>query len=237
MPGNRISLSQNMHEHFKEAPEWCVLSDVDLSVIEKSAVCKEYRIGELLFDENAPCEGVYFITSGLVGVRKTTLEGDSTLLKLAYPNDTLGYRPLLAQENHQASAEALKPTIVCFISSSVVTPMIAKNPSLGLNFLQRAAAELGRAEERYHQSVTLSLRERFAHLLLVMRDRCGQVEDSGKLLLDLPVSRKDLASMLGVRRESVSRLLQKLEKEGITHTANRHFEIESPSKLFASLYH
>jgi CRP/FNR family transcriptional regulator len=72
---------------------------------------------------------------------------------------------------------------------------------------------------------------------MVMRDRCGKLEGTGKLLLELPVSRKDLAAMLGVRRESVSRMLQKLEKEGITHTANRHFEVEAPNKLFSEILH
>jgi len=237
MVGRRIPISESIHRHFKEAPEWCALSDIDLNIVEKSATCKEYDTGDLLFDENAPCLGVYFVTAGLLGVRKTAPDGESTLLRLAYPDDTLGYRPMLANQNHRAAAEVLKPSTVCLIQKAVVLPMIEDNPALGLNFLQRATTELGMAEERFHNTVTLSLRARFAHLLMIMKDRCGSVEsEDGSLLLDLPISRGDLAAMLGVRRESVSRMIQKLEKEGITYMKNRHVEVKCPEKLMQELH-
>ena len=188
MPHRRIGISKSLREHYKQSPEWCELSDADLDRIDAASSCKEYDAGEILFQDGDDCLGVYFIHSGLVGVRKTSFEGESTLLRLAFPNDTLGYRPLLASQTHRAAAEALKPSVVCLISADVVMPMIRENPTLGLNFLHRATVELGLAEERFHNTVTLSLRARFAQLLLIMKDRCGSTEE-GKMLLDLPISR------------------------------------------------
>jgi CRP-like cAMP-binding protein len=231
MVNRRQPVSNCINTQLIKADEWCALSSVDLKIVEDSAICREYDVGDVVFNENDPCKGVYFVTSGLVGVRKAGLEGESTLLKIAYPNETLGYRPLLAGECHRATAEILKPGVICFINSATILPMIRHNPSLGLNFLQRASKDLGEAEERFHKTVTLTLRARFAHLLMLWKDRCGYESEAGKFILDLPVSRGDLAAMLGVRRESVSRVIHELEEEGVTHFTDRHVEVDNADHL------
>jgi len=231
MVSRRRAIDDTVDRHLRAAPEWCALDEVDLNKVEKNAICKEFETGVIIFNESEVCQGVYFVTSGLVGVRKSGLDGESTLLKLAYPNDTLGYRPLIAKEPHRATAEVLKPGIICFISASIVLPLIRENPTLGLNFLHRATRELGEAEERFHKTVTLTLRARFAHLLMLWKDRGGRVDDGGKFILELPVSRGDLAAMLGVRRESVSRVINELEREGVTHFCDRHVEVNDAENL------
>lgn len=235
MSQQRLPFSIDIHIQLRQAPEWSELSELDLQEVEKVGICTQYDVGDVIFDENEPCLGVYFVTSGLVGVRKAGLEGESTLLKLVYPNDTLGYRPLLANENHRATAEALKVSSACFINKETVLAMIRHNPSLGLKLLHRVARDLGYAEQCYHEKSTLPLRTRFAHLLLLWNDRCGNRSENGKFRLEIPVSRADLAAMLGVRRETVSRMIQKLKKEGITHFSERHVEVEDAHSLITEL--
>lgn len=54
------------------------------------------------------CKGLYFVRSGLVGIRKIDKEGQSTLLRLAGNGDALGYRPFLAKQPHRACAEVIE---------------------------------------------------------------------------------------------------------------------------------
>lgn len=199
----------------RDAPEWCNLSEVDLQSLERAQVRRSYQPGEMLFHEGTPCLGAYFVLEGLVGVRKADPEGNTTLIKLAYPGDTLGYRPFLAEEPHRASAEVLQACAVSFIECAYLRRIIHDNPAVGLAFLSRAAKALGEAEERFHETVTLSMRARFAHLLMVFRERFGEAQSDGTLFLELPVSRGDLAAMLGVRRESISRVIHELQQSGI----------------------
>jgi len=217
--------------HMIDSEEWCALNDVDVTATEEAAICSNYETGDVIFYEGDDVKGVYFVKAGLVGVRKADLEGNSTLLKLAEPGDTLGYRPLAADQPHRASAEAVNPSIICFIDKATVRQMIGENPALGLNFLKRAAKELGDAEEKFHESVTLSTRARFAHLLIVMQDRFGHATEDGSLQLTSPLSRSDMAAMLGVRPESVSRVIHELEGTGITHFAEREVTIRDPNSL------
>ena len=216
---------------FMSSPEWSALEPPETLILEKAVVCRKHELGDVIFYEGDACIGTYFIKSGLVGIRKADMDGDSTLLKIAQPGDTLGYRPLLAEQNHRASAEVLKPCHICFIDRSTVRTLMASSPTLGLKFLKRAAVELGEAEERFHESVTLSVRARFAHLLIALQQKYGHAGEDGSLVLELPVSRADLAAMLGVRRESVSRVIHELETEGLTHFIDRHVQMPDLDSL------
>lgn len=213
--------------------EWCALGSSDMQLVDYASLCRTIQPGELLFCEGDPCEGVYFIKSGLIGVRKEDAEGNSTLLRLAYPGDTLGYRPLLARESYRASAEVLKPGWVCFLAASTMWQLMARNPQLGTRFLQRAARSLGECQERFHETVTLSVRARFAHLLDSLKEHCALPEqnDGSPLVLELPLSRCDLACMLGVRRESLSRIIRDLERDGVAHFSGRYVRIDSDARL------
>ncbi|MDP7575385.1 MAG: helix-turn-helix domain-containing protein [Pseudomonadales bacterium] len=81
----------------------------------------------------------------------------------------------------------------------------------------------GDAKGQFHESVTLSTRARFAQLLVVLQGRFGRSADDGSRQLTLPLSRSDLAAMLAVRRESITRLIHELESMGITHIEERGY--------------
>ena len=72
----------------------------------------------------------------------STDNGNSVLLELAYPGDTIGYRSFLTGSEHKTSAEALGPSVVCHIDRATITALLAGNPALGLRFLKRSIGEL-----------------------------------------------------------------------------------------------
>ena len=118
------------------------------------------------------------IESGMIGIRKIDADGNSVLLGLAYPGDTLGYRAMLMNREHDVSAEVLKMGTVCLIGEGTVRTLLDHNPALGHRFLQRAVQDLGEAEDKFLESVTLTVRARFAHHLLILKDRYAtDVED------------------------------------------------------------
>jgi len=201
--------------------EWCVLTDDELSRFNGTKASREYLPGEVIFHEGDPCVGVHCLESGLVGFRKSDIDGNSTLLALAYPGRTLGYRAFLAGEDHSTTAEALKPSRVCFIDRATVRGLLDHNPALGFQFLRTVSRDLGEVEEKFHQGVTMSVRARFLHLLLVLKDRYATVTDNGSMTLELPLSRQDLAAMIGTRPETLARTIRQIENDGIARFSGR----------------
>jgi CRP-like cAMP-binding protein len=219
----------------RERTEWCVLEENELNLINDGKISKNYLPGETIFFEGDTSEGIYCIESGLVGVRKSDADGNSVLLFLAAPGDTVGYRSLLAGEEHKSSAEILEPSTVCFVDQSTVRKLLSQNPSLGLRFLRRASKDLGDADERILHNVTLSVRARFAHLLLVLIDRHGSEAIDGSLSLKLPLSRQDLAAMIGTSPESMSRTIRKFEDDGVATFSGRAVHVPSVDSLLKEI--
>ncbi len=215
--------------------EWCVLSDEELELLDKGKTCRQYLPGEVIFHEGDPCKGVHCIESGLVGVRKMDVGGNEILLRLNHPGDTMGYRSFLASDDHNNSAEALEPSVLCLIDGSTVQSLLQMNPSLGLRFLSHAAKDLDEAEEKVLQSATLPVRARFAHLLLVLKDRYGLIGDNGEMDLELPLSRQDMAAMIGIRPESMSRTIRSLEDDNIAKFSGRRVHVPNIKTLLKEL--
>ncbi|NQV84856.1 MAG: Crp/Fnr family transcriptional regulator [Rhodospirillales bacterium] len=215
--------------------EWCVLSDDELELVNVGKTCREYLPGETIFHAGDPCGGVHCIESGLIGIRKMNSGGDEILLRLNHPGDTMGYRSFLAGDAHNNSAEALEPSVICSINESTVRKLLSINPSLGLRFLKHAAMDLNDAEERVLNSATLPVRARFAHLLLVLRCRYGVDGANGDLTLELPLSRQDMAAMIGIRPESMSRTIRSFEEGNIAHFSGRRVHIPNLDELMDEL--
>jgi CRP-like cAMP-binding protein len=212
--------------------EWCALSDADLKLIDDSKLDRDHAPGDVLYHQGDPCTGVYCIQSGLVGLRKVGADGSSVLVRLAQPGDTIGYRSFLAGEEHNLSAEVLKPSLVCFIDRAVTRKLLDTKPELGLRFLKRLADDLDAAEDKFLQLTSFDIRARLAHLLLVLKERFAAEEKDGALKLELPLSRQDMAAMIGVRPETMSRAISKFEDDGIAFFSGRTVQVPDISVLF-----
>ena len=212
--------------------EWCALSEPDLKLVNDAKIDREYAPGDVLYHQGDPCRGVFCLQSGLVGLRKVGADGNSVLVRLAQPGDTIGYRSFLAGEEHKLSAEVLKPSLICFIERPVARRMLDTKPELGLRFLKRLADDLDTAEDKFLQSTSFDILARLAHLLLVLKDRFTSEEKDGALKLELPLSRQDMAAMIGVRPETMSRAIRKFEDDGIAYFSGRTVQVPDVSVLF-----
>ena len=211
--------------------EWRVLAEEELKLLAQSRKCRLYQAGEPIFSAGEPSHGIYCVTSGTVAIRKVDAEGNAVLVQLGYPGDTLGYRGLLLGENRRSSAEALGPSKVCFIDRGVVRTLLDRNPALGLQFLRRVATDLDDAHAKLVQNATFSNRTKFVHLLSVLMNRHGRTATDGSRVMQLPLSRRDMASMIGARHETLSRIISRLEEDGIARFSGRTVHVTQPNSL------
>jgi len=219
-----------------EDSEWHTLNDGEMKLFNKAVICRSYKAGETVFMQDDPCKGLYIVESGMIAVRKIDSEGRTAVIRLGYPGDSLGYRPLLAKENHRASAEVAKDSRVCFLNTKTTWQLISNNPALGMRFLERTAKALGEVESRFFEVAALSVRVRLVHLLILLRDKCGSISDDGTLVLELPLTRQDLASMIGARPESVSRAFHELKEDGLALSSGRQVHVTQYARLIEELH-
>lgn len=184
-----------------------------------------------LYDQGDAGNGVYCIQGGLVGLRRVDADGNSVLLRLCPAGTTVGYRAFLSKEPHVNSAEVLTPSVVCFIDRSLVAALLSKNPQLGERFLEHSIADLSATESDHVRILTKSLKSRFLHIMMVFYEQVGYQDQAGCPSLDIPVKRADLAEIIGAQPESISRLIRKLQVEGLLQFEGRHVRITDMDAL------
>ena len=202
-----------------------MLAPSDLTELNDRKIASVFEPGQFIFRQGEPCNGIFSIVSGAVAIRKTDAHGHAVLVRMRHEGETMGYRDFFSGEVFTTSAEALQRTQVCFIEKRSVRSLLDRNPTLGLNFLQRLADDLQVAEESLLMSAALTTRARMAHLLLALKDRYATAQDDGTLTMRLPLSRQDIADILGSRAETVARIIHALEVDGVARFSGRNVVI------------
>jgi CRP-like cAMP-binding protein len=174
-----------------------------------------------LFHEGTPCLGLFCLQRGTVALRRPRASGKPALVSLVEPGQTLGYRAFFSGEHHGVSAVALTECRVCFVDRGTVAQLLERDAGLCWRFLRSLAHDSEHAEDALVRSHSLDLRARLVHLLLSLKAAHGQVDDDGNLVIELPLSREDVASLIGARPESLSRAIRALDSEGIARFVGR----------------
>ena len=193
-----------------------------------SRIALRFDTGQTIYLEGDPCRGLYCIASGRVVSRKIDFEGNSVLIRVSEVGDTLGHRALLAGEPHGTAAQALTPVALCLIPRPVAERLLARNPRLALALARRMAADLRAAEDRFLRTAMQCVRDRLAHLLLELAREQGAGAPHGVRIVELPVSRQDLAAMVGIRPETLARTIRAMEQEGLATFDGRQVVIQRP---------
>jgi CRP/FNR family transcriptional regulator, nitrogen fixation regulation protein len=155
-----------------------------------------------IFGENEPAEYVYRVLSGSVRTYKILNDGRRQVGGFYLPGDIFG---LEFAEEHTFSAEAVGDSKVLVVKHSAIRALSGRDPAIGSELFALTGRELRRVQDRMLLLVK-SAQERVASFLLEMAERAG----AGNII-ELPMSRQDIADHLGLTIETVSRTLTGLE--------------------------
>ncbi|WP_417588129.1 Crp/Fnr family transcriptional regulator [Pararhodobacter oceanensis] len=184
--------------------------------------------GQVLFLQGDENRAVYCVSSGLIALRAHHEDGRSTLLRLAYPGDIIGYRSFLEGRSHRTEARALLPSRVCTVGQRDAQRVIGSTPAVMARLTSRCIAEIDRNHARIIASATASGQDRLADILTRLM-RAHGTDTGAEFTMRLPVSRRDLADLLGVQPETISRLIKRLQEGGQMLASGR--QITMPRKM------
>ena len=215
--------------------KWLEISDAQRAELENAMIRRTHRSGEALFLEGEQCQGVHFVLSGAVGIRKTDIDGNSFLLHLANVGEPIGYQALLSGEDYSFEAEALAPSEVGFVPKAQFLNLLARAPEFAFQLLKQTASDLEDAERRSFELLTKPARARVVRLLWLLKDEYATKSQDGSTVMELPFTRKDMASLAGITPETISRVIRKLMDEGVAQFIDRTVRIPDWRRLDRNL--
>lgn len=211
--------------------EWRLLDDAGVARLTKARHTVVYREGETVFHQSDDALGIYCIESGKVLLHQYDAFGNETGFRVTPDGETIGWRSFFADQPHAATAVALADSRICFIHGADLKPLIRDYPDLALAFLKTLAKDRGPQEALLLRSPVLPVRVRVINLVLIFARQQVGPDHTGEVAFTLPVKRRQIASMVGVRDETLSRALSSLNEEGLFEIAGRKVNIPNYEAL------
>ena len=174
-----------------------------------------YDKGNIIFTEGNNGDTLYFIYEGKIKLYKYTKDGKEQILNILSDGDFFGELNLLKNSTYNFNAKAITDCKVCTLTNEQFKNIIIERPEISIKVLEAIAERLSNMEQLIQNLATNDIDSRVAYLLSELCENYGVREKNNTILIELPISREDMANYIGVSRETISRKLKKFEEEGI----------------------
>ena len=184
------------------------LSSENLAAVAAVCVLRSLDKSEMLFHEGDKAEGFYVLQAGAISVFKITPDGREQIICVFRPPESFAEVTLATVEAYPANAVALEPSKVIVVQRSGFRDLIRRNPELSLHMLASMSLHLKHLVQTLQDYKGQQIEGRLADWLL-------KHVPSGATVLNLPVTKKNLAGQLGVTSETLSRTFARFRDEGL----------------------
>lgn len=192
--------------------------------------CHQAATHSFLFHAGEPASTFYLVISGKVRLVQATPSGRQVILHYISAGRYLGVSVALSQMQHGVSAEVVEDSILYYWDSATVRQLMSRFPQLALNSIDLLAKRHLQLQTRFREMATEKVEKRVIHALLYLAKYVGR-QDGDNILIDMSLSRQDLAEMAGTNLYNVSRFLRKWEKAGIVDIGRQWVSISDHKKL------
>jgi len=171
----------------------------------------------IVYREHTPAESVFIVAHGVVKAFRDLPSGKRPVLAFHFAEDIFG----LAENGlYVNTLQAVTDVSLFRMPLAVLKDTLAGDAQLQLQFLVKVTHELREAQRH---TIAIGRRDavgRVASLLRTLGDHTARAEQSG--MIDIPMTRSDVAGYLGLSLEAVSRACRRLERSGIVTFVDRH---------------
>jgi CRP-like cAMP-binding protein len=186
--------------------------------------------GERVFRQGAAAQRFYVLQHGRVKLTQLTPDGQLVLLRLVVAGEAFGGVAALGQRTYPVSAEAAEDSVALSWNGIAMDRLLRRHPQLAINFIEFLTERLHDMQARYEELATEQVEQRLARMLLRLIQRTGR-RVGGGVLIDVRLSREEMAEMTGTSLFTVSRILNRWQKRGLIQLRRQRILVRHPHGL------
>jgi CRP/FNR family transcriptional regulator, cyclic AMP receptor protein len=189
------------------------LEDGDLMRVAERMSAKKYRKNNLIIFEEDEGQVLFIIRTGRVKISRINSSGEEVILAILGPADFFGELSIIDGGPRSATVTSLDEVELLSLRRNDTFDILHTYPSVSISLLKLMAGRIRKTDAQLVSLSSLDARGRVINTLVHLCRDLGRDEGRDMVLANLPLQR-DLASMAGTSRETMSRLLARLESEG-----------------------
>ena len=219
-------------ELLRRSPMFRRITPEDRQRLTAVALVREFDKGSMLFSEGDAPDFLYTVISGRVKVFKVTARGTDVILEIFGPGDSVGAVAVYEARPYPASAVALAPTTCVLMPRQAFFSLLETHPTLVRGLLVGLTHRLVQLTNRLTELSGGHIEPRLARLFLKLAADMGQRRREG-VFIPMPLSRQELADMIGTTIETTIRIMSRWVKEDIVRTEKGGFVLVDRGALEA----
>jgi CRP/FNR family transcriptional regulator, polysaccharide utilization system transcription regulator len=208
----------------------CGLGRVAGAQLDGPKAVRHYRRGQPIFLAGTVPVALFVVRTGRVKLVRLESDGQEHIVRLLGPGAMFGHRSLLAGELTAVGAVAVEDAVICSVPVAAVDELLRDVPALARYLLTQLARDLRWAEDLMASLLRKSATERAAQMLLALLEADRGAAEPGRFP-NRDLQRTELARMIGVAPETLSRALRELADAGAITLSRRDLRIVDPERL------
>jgi CRP/FNR family transcriptional regulator, cyclic AMP receptor protein len=211
-------------ELLRTVPIFSELSEAEIGALARLTTRRRYEKDAVIFFENAPGDSLFVIVEGRVRVTILGDDGREIILSLLGPGDFFGELALIDNEPRSATTIAAEDSELLCLSRSDFEAAVKEHVSITRGLLAVVVARLRHANHQISTLALLDVYGRVARVLLEMAREEGKRLKDGHISFRRP-THQEIASRIGTTRETVTRMLRDLQRQGLVHVEGREMRV------------
>ncbi len=200
------------------------LSEEELEEFSRLVPDTHVERGRVFYAPGDESEALFVLKRGKVRIYKAVPEGWEFTLAVVEAGTVFGEMSLTAQRMREAYAEATEPSDICVLRREDLERLVRSNPGVGLAMMRVLSERLRACEERLEDIGLKDVAARLAGLILRLAESEGVMTPEGPKIA-AHYTHRQLASMIGASRESVTRAFTKLRRGGAVELKDRRIYV------------
>ena len=197
-----------------------VLNAAELDKVNENSREAEFKKGDIIIHEGSLNSNIIYLKSGLVKEYVRTSSQKEQILQIVKKFSYLGLPSLFGDRVNHYSYAALEDIKVCYIDISIFNKLIRENGEFAYQILVSVSRD---SLNNFHRFMSQSQKKTYgkvADALLFFSRIIYEAQN-----FEIPFTRQELADLIGISRESATRVLLKLKDDGILSVDERHVQI------------
>ncbi len=218
--------------YLKSCDLFARLTSNEIERLERHARIRGFKRRALIYAPDEPGESVFVLASGRVKIKDLTPDGKEAILAFIDEGEIFGELALVDDEPRREYAEAVTDVKVLLLPCEELEWLMERRPDLALSVTKLVGLRRRRIENRLRNILFLPSRARLVRLLLELIDSHGVRRGPG-WDIGIPLSHQELASLIGVTRETVTATLGQLRQDGLISVRRRRISVIDAIRLAA----
>ena len=214
----------------RQVPIFSAFTPSEAKEINPYLVDARFRKKETIFSEGDPPDWLFIVKKGKVKITKLSHGGKELILEIIAPVDFFGGVAVMRGFPYPANAVAMEDSEVLKISRKNLLNIMDRFPSLMYCMATNIGDRIKGSHEALKSIALEKVESRIASLLIKLADKAGEKSEDG-LLIDMRLTKQDLAEMVGTTVETSIRTMSKFSKAGILASKSGKIVIRDLDKL------